>query len=271
MSSIDLISTLGTERQIGATRRRLVQNFERLSSGRRINRASDDAAGLAIAERLSALSAGYSTAIRNAADGTSLTQVADGAMSEQGSALGRMRELALQSANGTLNASDRTALNAEFNALRDEVDRVATSTNFNGIDLLQGGGGTAMQVGVDGGAGDQINVPNVDTRAAALGLGGLDIGTQAGAQAALSQMDTSIDLVSQSRGQVGAVANRLEAAGSNLATQRENTMASLSRIRDLDVAHESSSLSSNQTLLRMGILTQRQGNNTRGMLLNLIG
>lgn len=258
---------IGIQRSMGSIGSGLRKNFERLSSGKRINRASDDAAGLAIAEKLSAMVSGLSQADRNLADGVSLANVADGAMSSQGDALIRMRELAVQSANGTLNDTDRQALNSEFNALRDEVDRVASTTEFNGTPLLQGNS-INMQAGTDGGANSQIAINTADTSAANLNINGLNIGTQGGAQSSLADIDAAIEQVNSSRGDVGATVNRLDAARSNISTEIENTTASLSRIQDLDVARESSDMANNNVLMRAALATMGQANTMKGMLVS---
>jgi|SaaInl4_135m_RNA_FD_contig_31_320195_length_1143_multi_4_in_0_out_0_2 flagellin len=258
---------IGIQRQMGSISSGLRKNFERLSSGRRINRASDDAAGLAIAERLSAMVSGLSQADRNVADGVSLANVADGAMSSQGDSLIRMRELAVQSANGTLSDSDRQALNSEFNALRDEVDRVSNTTEFNGTPLLQGNS-IDMQAGTDGTANSRITIDTADTSAANLNIVGLDIGTQGGAQTSIADIDAAIDQVNSSRGDIGATVNRLDAARNNISTEIENTTASLSRIQDLDVASESSDLANNNVLMRAALATMGHANNMKGMLVS---
>lgn len=268
-NSINSNTTLGIQRQIGSIQNRLSLNFQRLSSGRRVNNASDDAASLAIGEKLSALVSGMTQASRNVDDGISLAQVSDGAMASQGDMLVRMRELAVQAGNGTLNDSDRAALQDEFSALQSEVDRVAQGTNFNGTSLLQGGS-VNMQVGVSGGSGDQIAVPTPDTTAAALGVNGANIGTQGGAQTALDDIDAAISQLSNSRADVGAVVNRLESTRNNLGTSIENTASSLSRLVDLDVAGEFASMSANSVQLRAAIATHRQANNTKGLLVNLL-
>ena len=251
-------------------KRGLMRSMERLASGFKINSASDDAATLAMAEKLSAEVASLGAAQRNVDYGAALGQVADAAMSSQGDMLVRMRELSVQSANGTLNDSDRAALQTEFNQLREEVDRVASTTQFNGQDLLQGGS-TEMQVGTGGSAADRITVNFGDTSAASLSLSGMDIGTQAGAQSAMAGLDSAISSVASARGDMGAAVNRMQSAQNNLSVQAENTAASLSRMMDTDVAAEASAMAMNSNQLRAGISVMKASNRSKGMLVNLIG
>jgi len=267
--AIGLNSDLTSTRFLQQTDRRLSNNLGRLSSGKRLVRASDDAAGLAIAQKLRAQLGSLEQASRNVDHGVSLGQVADSAMGDQGDMLIRMRELAVQSANGTLGDAERASIQQEFNELRAEVDRVASSTDFNGQSVLTGQS-FDMQAGTGAGAADVVTVNTPDTRAATLGLAPLNVATQGGAQAALGGLDDAIAQVASGRGEVGAAVNRLHSARSNLAAAVQNTASSLSRIADADVASEASSLAANSVLMRSGIAMQRQANTTKGLLVNLI-
>ncbi len=261
---------LSTMQSIKKAKGGMLKSMERLSSGFRINSASDDAAALAIAEQMRAELAALDAASRNVDYGTSLGQVADAAMSSQGDMAIRMRELAMQSANGTLNDSDRAALQNEFNQLRSEMDRVASTTQFNGQDVLQGGS-VDMQVGTGGSAADRITVEFADTTAATLGLGGLDISAQAGAQAALDAMDSAISSIAAERGSMGASLNRLTSARDNLGAAVQSTASSLSRIVDTDYAEESAGFAQKSRMLQAGIGVLASSNKSKGLLVNLIG
>ena len=261
---------LSTMRSISKAKGAMQKSLERLSSGFRINSASDDAAALAIAEKMRAELAALDAASRNVDYGTSLGQVADAAMSSQGDMAIRMRELAMQSANGTLNDSDRAALQNEFNQLRSEIDRVASTTQFNGQDVLQGGS-VDMQVGTGGTAADRITVDLADTSAATLSLGSLDISSQSGAQAALGTLDSAISSIAAERGSMGASLNRLTSARDNLGAAVQSTASSLSRIMDTDYAAETTNLSMKSNMLKAGVSVLAASNRAKGLLVNLIG
>ena len=261
---------LSTMRSISKAKGAMQKSLERLSSGFRINSASDDAAALAIAEKMRAELAALDAASRNVDYGTSLGQVADAAMSSQGDMAIRMRELAMQSANGTLNDSDRAALQNEFNQLRSEIDRVASTTQFNGQDVLQGGS-VDMQVGTGGTAADRITVDLADTSAATLSLGSLDISSQSGAQAALGTLDSAISSIAAERGSMGASLNRLTSARDNLGAAVQSTASSLSRIMDTDYAAETTNLSMKSNMLKAGVSVLAASNKAKGLLVNLIG
>jgi flagellin len=244
--------------------------MERLASGRRINRAGDDAAGLAISEKLGAAVRSLEQASRNVDYGSALARVADSAMADQSDMLVRMRELAVQSANGALGDEERAAIQAEFGELRAEIDRVATSTNFNNQQLLQGAS-FDIQAGAGGGAGNVITVQTPNTSAAALGLVPLDVSTAAGAQDALDDLDSALASVSSARGRTGAQANRLESAQNNLGSAVQSTTAAYARIADADVAQESANLATSSTLLRANLSVLKKGIQQKGMLVNLLG
>ena len=265
-SSTDLF----TMKSISKAKGGMLKSLERLSSGFRINSAADDAAAMAIAEQMRAELASLEAASRNVDYGTSMGQVADAAMSSQGDMAVRMRELAVQSANGTLNDTDRAALQNEFNQLRSEMDRVASTTQFNGQDLLQGGS-VDMQVGTGATAADRITMELADTSAATLNLNGLDIGSQSGAQAALSTLDSAISSIAGARGSMGASLNRMESARDNLSASVQSTASSLSRIVDTDYGAEASSLASASNQLKASVAALSASNKTKGLLINLMG
>ncbi|MCP3919631.1 MAG: flagellin FliC, partial [bacterium] len=223
------------QRNLGSVTTRLQGNFSRLSSGLRIATAADDAAGLGISERMRSQLRSLGAAGRNAQDGVSLTQTAEGAMQEVSNNLGRMRELAVQAANGTLTTADRATLDVEYQELISEIDRIAAQTSFNGVSLLDSTATTAIQVGAA--AADTITVTFADVTAATLSLTG-DVTTAANATTELTTVDAAITSVSNARGAFGAVQNRLQSSIASIANARENLAAAESRIRDVDVAFE---------------------------------
>jgi flagellin len=271
------VTSLNAQRSLGNTQMRLDANYGRLSSGNRINRASDDAAGLAISERFKSQIRSYAQAERNAQDGISLLQTAEGAMNEISGVLTRIRELAIQGANGTLGTTERGYLDDEKTALLAEIDRFAQVTEFNGQPLLNGGAGGAtfdFQVGIDGTANDRISVAVSDMTTASLGggvLGAVDLTTQAGAQAALSVLDVSIDDVSTARAGLGAAQNRLVVTIANIGSARENVSAANSRIRDVDVAAETAEMTRNSILMQSGVSVLAQANQMPQYALKLLG
>jgi flagellin len=271
------VTSLNAQRSLGTTQMRLDANYGRLSSGNRINRASDDAAGLAISERFKSQIRSYAQAERNAQDGISLLQTAEGAMNEISGVLTRIRELAIQGANGTLGATERGYLDQEKGALLAEIDRFAQVTEFNGMPLLNGGAAGAtfdFQVGKDGTANDRISVAVADMTTASLGAGALaavDLTTQVGAQTALSTLDTAIDDVSTARASLGATQNRLVVTIANIGSARENVSAANSRIRDVDVAAETAEMTRNNILMQSGVSVLAQANQMPQYALKLLG
>ncbi|MDR7568936.1 MAG: flagellin, partial [Armatimonadota bacterium] len=266
------IAALNAHRNLVATDNALSKSLERLSSGFRINRAADDAAGLAISEKMRAQVRGYTQAIRNAQDGISLVQTAEGALNEVHSILQRIRELVLQAGNETLSAEDRLAIQSEIDQLVEEVDRIANSTNFNGVLLLDGGAGggpTSVNVvaGPSGGIAETITVSLADVRSSTLGDGTnslqdvdvTDFSTLTLAQQ-LGIVDGAIGQVSGSRAGFGAVQNRLEHTVANLGVALENMSAAESRIRDADMAQEMVVFTRNQILLQAGTAMLAQAN-----------
>jgi flagellin len=252
----------------------------RLSTGLRINTAADDAAGLAISEKLRAQIRSLSQAERNANDGISLMQTAEGAMNEVSGILGRMRELAVQSANGTLGSTERGFLNSELTDLRSEIDRVASVTEFNGSKLLNGGTtGTAFsfQVGIGNSSNDTISATIKGTKAADLGISGsvslntVNISSAGGARSALSTIDKAINDISTRRANLGSAQNRMQITIANLGSARENLSAANSRIRDVDVASETATLTRNNILLQAGVSVLAQANQLPSVALSLLG
>ncbi|MGI9431859.1 MAG: flagellin [Myxococcota bacterium] len=255
------VASLNAQRNLTQTTDQLSRSLERLSSGLRITRASDDAAGLAISERFRAEVRSLQQAQRNAMDGISLLQIAEGALNESSGILIRLRELAIQSANGTLGAGERATLDQEFQDLVGEIDRIAAVTEFNGTLLLDGAAPTiTFQVGSNNTVNDQISVTGVDATATGLAVDTLLVDTQANAQAALAGLDTAIDSVSSLRAGFGTAQNRLESTIRSIAVAVENTAAAESRIRDVDVASETAILTRNQVMQQAGIAVLAQAN-----------
>lgn len=212
-------------------------SLERASSGKRINRAKDDAAGLAIAAQLAASATVSLQGSRNISYAQSAIQIGDSAMAEVSNITMRMQELATQSASGALGDSERATLNAEFTALSQEANRIVATTQFNGVNLLQGGG-FSVQVGGDSSADSQISVGGVDSSSITTTLASLDISSQAGAQAAIDQINQSIQNLAAARGTLGAASKQLEFANNNNLSKAENETAARSRIEDADIAAE---------------------------------
>lgn len=244
------------------------QAMDRLSSGKRINSARDDAAGLAIATRMDAKVRGLSQAIRNSNDGISLAQTAEGALQESSNILVRMRELAVQAANGTSTATDRAALQAEATQLVSQLGDIATRTDFNGTTLLDGTANLNIQTGVD--SGETVNITIGDMQAAGLGVAVVNISTAAGASTALGLLDTAIDTVATSRASLGAVQNRLESNVNNLTSTVTNLAEAKSRIEDADYSVETTKLASAQILAQASTAMLAQANQSQQGVLNLL-
>jgi len=247
--------------KLSETSRRLNKSFERISSGLRIARAADDAAGLGVAENLKVAASSARVAARNIGDGISMIAVAEGASAEVTSILGRMRELAVQSASETLGDDERQYIQDEYVALAQEVDRIANTTEFNGAPLADGSTTTlAVQVGIHATANDQVDIVMGDLRATTLGVdtGSLDLSTAAGGSAALDVIDAAVESVSSYRSLMGASENRLNSALNNLEVFIENTKAAESQIRDADFGEESAELSKMQVLQQAGVAVLAQ-------------
>jgi flagellin len=251
---------------------RLAGNFSRLSSGLRIATAGDDAAGLGISDRMRAQVRSLNQAGRNAQDGVSLVQTAEATSAETTANLQRLRELAVQAASGTLNTSDRTTLNTEFTDLLTEIERVATQTSFNGRNVLDGTTATlSVQVGTE--SGQTIDISLTDITRGGLGLSGatFNLTTVTNASAALNTIDTAIDSVASFRGQLGSSQNRLASTIRSISATAENLAAAESRIRDVDVAHETADLTRNTILQQAAVSVLSQANVQPQIALSLLG
>ena len=264
------VASINAQRNLAKVTDRLNSSYRKLSTGLRITQASDDAAGLAISERLRSQVRSLGQAKRNANDGISLVQTAEGSLNETSSILSRMRELAVQASNGTVSTQDKATLNEEFTALRDEVNRIAQSTEFNGIKLLDGSSSTmTLQVGLGTTGGvDTLSVSLSSALATSLTLDSLNIST--GASAAMDAIDIAIDSVSSLRGSLGSVQNRLQSTINNLGVQVENLSAAESRIRDVDIARETAELTRNSILQQASISILAQANAGGQSALNLL-
>lgn len=268
------VSALNAYRNLSNTQNDLSKSLEKLSSGLRINRAADDAAGLAISEGLRSQVNGLNVAARNAQDGISVIQTAEGALTEVHSILQRMRDLSVQAGNDSNNADSRAAITKEVTALTSELSRIADSSNFNGIQLLDGTAGAAgvlsFQVGADGAdSGSTISVDLTDANVDAIvtGLGALDFTTAAGATAAIDTIDAQITAVSSARADLGAVQNRFESTINSLNVSAENLSAAESRIRDVDMASEMVKYTAANILSQAGTAMLAQANqSTQGVL-----
>ena len=294
-------SAVNTYRSYSTAQAGLERNIERLSSGLRINRAADDAAGLAISQRMNNQVRGMQQANRNVQQGNNLLQTAEGAMNEIGNILGRMRELAVQSASDTMGSSDRTSIDNEFNSLGEEITRIASSTKYNGLTLLDGSYNETdeaaktltIQIGSNNSANDKLSlnfgdfslsgntdfggtaadlgtgVHDVDV-AAAVTADEFDLTSGANAQATITTLDSMIGAVNDARSDVGAKQNRLEFTASNLMNSIQNNAASMSTIRDADFAAEAADLAKNQILVQSGTSMLAQANGLSQNVLALI-
>lgn len=280
------LPALSAQRNLETTSNRLSTSYQRLSSGLRINRASDDAAGLAIAENLRAGSNTATVAMRNANDGISVITIADQAVGQITTVLNRMAELAEQSSNGVIDNIQRSALQNEFSALTSEIERIAVTTKFNGLNLLKGGDDLTFQIGFDGGSTSQLTYGAVDVRLAGMGLAqagsststfsiigqsNSDVDSQASARSALDAIQLAITSVNQKRGSLGALESRLEVTINNLQVARENFKAAESRIRDVDVATEAAELTRLNILQQAGAAVLAQANQAPQLAVQLLG
>ncbi len=262
---------MNSNRQLGLTTAAQAKSTEKLSSGYRVNRAADDAAGLAISEKMRRQVKGLTQASRNAQDGISAVQTAEGALTEVHDMLQRMNTLANQSANGTNTTTDREYLNQEFKALQSEINRVACTTTFNEQNLLSGSfSGKSLQVGAE--AGQYITLKIDAMSASGIGVGvSVGIGTQSGAESAISSIKNALKSVSSQRADLGAVQNRLEHTINNLDNVVENTTAAESQIRDTDMATEMVAYSNNNILAQAGTSMLAQSNQANQSVLSLLG
>jgi flagellin len=277
------IASLQAQRKLASSTLQLGQSYEKLSSGQRINRASDDAAGLAIADALKADQRIAGVAIRNANDGISTIGIADSALSEIGNVLSRLAELSEQSANGVFSTTQRSALQNEFTALASEIERIAVTTTFNGVALLSGGSQLTLQVGFSSASTSQVSFSGVQGTLASLGLAAANsssltysisgITISEGQQASRSSLDAvraAISSLASTRGALGAVESRLNVAINNLAVARENFAAAESRIRDVDVASEAADLTRLGILQQAGASILAQANQQPSLALSLL-
>ena len=261
------VASLNAQRNLNTSQSALGVSLQRLSSGLRINSAKDDAAGLAISERMTAQVRGLNQAARNAADGISLAQTAEGALGEIGNNLQRIRELAVQSVNATNSASDRTALQDEVTALLSEISRVGAQTKFNGTTLIDGTFTAQLfQVGAD--SGQTISV-GITTNATTLGSGA-DVSTASGAATAITTIDTALTTLNGERAKLGAIQSRFESVVANVQTASENISAARSRIRDADFAAETAALTRGQILQQAGVAMLAQANALPNNVLSLL-
>jgi flagellin len=293
-------ASLNTYRSYSASQAGMEQNIERLSSGLRINKASDDAAGLAISDRMDNQIRGLQQANRNVQQGNNLLQTAEGGLNEIGNILGRMRELAVQSASDTVSGSDRDSIDLEFDQLGSEITRIAKSTEYNGISLLDGSQNTTddngktitLQIGADNSSNDQLDInlgdftlgtsydnSNFGGVGASGGIGGFDLSDAANkfnlddagdAQTTIDTLDSMIEQVNDARADIGAKQNRLEFTSSNLMSSIQNNSASVSTIRDADFAAEAADLAKNQILVQSGTSMLAQANGLSQNVLALI-
>ena len=263
------LTAMNTNRQLGITTNAQAKSTEKLSSGYRINRAGDDAAGLSISEKMRSQIRGLDKASSNAQDGISAIQVAEGALNETHSILQRMNELATQAANDTNTSTDRTAIDAEMDQLVAEIDRIQLTTQFNTMNLLNGTfTGKKLQVGALQGQTIDISIGNMN--AATLLVNNLDVTTNANAGTSMKAIQDAIEKVSTQRSELGAVQNRLEHTIANLDTTSENTSAAESRIRDVDMAKEMVIYSKNNILAQAGQSMLAQANQSNQGVLSLL-
>jgi len=277
ISVLTNVASLNAQRNLTSTQAALATSVGRLSSGMRINSAADDAAGLGISENLSANIRSMAQAQRNANDGVSMSQVAEGSMNDMQGIVSRMRELSVQSANATLGGNERGYIQTEFTQLSSEIDRISKVTDFNGQKLLDGSASTGLtfQIGIQNTANDRLSmsITKLDTStlgSTSLHISAASLSTAANAQAAIGTFDKAIQQLSQARAKVGATQNRMTVTVSNLAVTQENLTAANSRIRDVDVASESANLTKAQILSQAGLAVLSQANQLPQAALSLL-
>jgi len=267
------LSSITAQRNLAGTGRSLSKAFERVSSGLRVNSAADDAAGLGVAENLEAASRSARVAMRNTNDGISVVQTAEGATSEVGNILKRMRELAVQSSSATLESTERAYVQDEYSALASEVDRIAQITEFNGLKLTNNSNtAVSVQVGVNNTANDRISITMGDLRSTTLGVdtAAMSLNTAASAQSAIDSIDTALNSVNGYRSAYGAVQNRLTDSLVNLEVYSENLVSAESRIRDADFAHETAEMAKLQIMQQAGLSVLSQTGAAQQGVLSLI-
>ncbi len=268
------VKSLVAQNALSVNNRSLSKAMEQLSTGKRINTAADDAAGLAISNKMTAQIRGLNQAIRNANDGISVAQTAEGATQEITNMLQRMRELAVQAANDSNSSADRTALQAEVTELIDEIDRIATDTMFNKTALLTGSAGTSgvltFQIGANSGQTVDVTFSNMSTASAGLGVSGVSISTASGASSAISTIDTAIATVDSFRADLGAKINRFTYAIDNMSNISMNTAAARSRIQDADYASATTELARSQIIQQAATAMLAQANQQPQSVLSLL-
>jgi len=266
------VSSLNAQRQLFNSGAELSTSFERLSSGFRINRAADDAAGLQITDRMTSQIQGLNQAVRNANDAISLSQTAEGALQEVTQSLQRVRQLAVQSQNGINTSADRLALQKEVSALKTEISRVAQTTQFAGVDVLSGGYSAAFLVGANAGQTISVNLSRTGGfGASGLGLTNTTVQTSAEASAAIASIDAAISTVGATRADLGALQNRFQSTIRNLSNITENVSGARSRIKDTDFATETASLTRNQIIQQASTTVLSQANQRPQSALSLLG
>jgi flagellin len=277
ISVLTNVASLNAQRNLASTQASLASSIGKLSSGLRINNASDDAAGLGISENLKANIRSLGQAQRNTNDGISMSQVAEGAMNELQGIVSRMRELSVQAANSTLGANERGYIHTEFTQLKSEIDRISSVTNFNGQKLLDGSASTGLtfQVGIFNTANDRLGMSITKLTASTLGstslhVASVSLSTASSARNAIGAFDKAIQQLSQARAKVGAMQNRMQVTLATLATSAENLSAANSRIRDVDVAEETAMMTKSQILSQAGVAVLAQANQMPQAALSLL-
>jgi len=269
------VSSLNAQRNLYTTQNALSDSLSKLSSGYRITKAGDDAAGLGISTKLESQIRSYSQATRNANDGISVIQSTEAALNESANILTRLRELAMQSSSDGVGASERGYINTESTQLLSELDRIASVTEYNGTKLLDGSNVSALdfQIGIANTGNDRIqfNTLNATTGVSGLAISGMDLSSKVSAQGALDTIDQALSKVSQSRSTLGAAGNRLQSAINNIQAFSESLSAANSRIKDVDVAQETSNMSRLQILSQAGVSVLAQANQMPQLALKLLG
>lgn len=268
INSLNKSSELFTFNQLEKNSKKVRKGFEELSSGKRINKASDDAAGLAIAKQLEAENASLGQASRNISDAVSQISIADGALQSSSDITIRLNELATQAANGSISDEQRAVLNQEFQSLKGELDRINETTTFNDNQVF--GSTTTIQSGADGTSNSQTELSIGTVDSSGLGLGSSDISTQAGAQAAITKTSTAIENIAENRGQIGSVESRLASVYENVKTQQLNKEEARSRIEDADIAQSSSDLVAAKIRQSAGVASAAQALQQTGLVLKLL-
>ena len=271
------VGSLTAQRNLQKTARGLHQSISRLSSGTRVNSAADNAAGMAVSENMRAQLKGFQQAMRNANDGVAVLQTAESGYQSLSDLLVRMRELAVQSANDSVSDTERGYLNTEFADLIDEMDRISSVVEYNGIQLLDGTAGSAgtgamtFQVGTRDSLNDRINIQLDAQDSTTLGVNGDTISSQANAQSSITAIDSALEILSTDRAQIGSTINTLNVAVDGLASSIENYGTAMSQIKDTDMADESSAFSKSNVLQQAGVAMLSQANQTPNLVMRLLG